>query len=833
MTLWILLSCVTGFAAHGNSGGMCAAITAVDSTMSTATMTAGQETFATDSLIQTEDGDSINILTEADSTVVADAGTVMKMVDDETVERVMADCMAGMWRRNDYEKVTRYEKMEIAVNDVNPLDTRRRFFRSHDWIRNFVERCGLNGKFVLPILTEERVEDLLYRRRPEKKMTYVRGVKREGLNEMCYTDAVVNVLVGDKYADVNVCDSVIRMDGKRLPSPLAGNAARHYRYEAVTLSDSVCHLFFRPKEGEQGFSGEMIAERDSVYRLRHIKLMLPRKSAFSSIDNLYIVQEFGTLPDGRDVLMQSDVLAEMKARSIIGRLCYIKSQRYSGHATDSIDSKVLKGRMTEKYDAKAEYQTDAFWALYDGRQTEEGDSTGEDVYRPHESYVRRILRYADDIKGLHWLVRTLTAFVDNKIPVGDPSVVDIGPTNSLVSFNDLDGLRLRIGGSTTTRLSRHLFLEGYYAHGFMFHDNYYRGRVTYSFIPKKYTPYDFPSYSISLEARKDIGYVGERSQHPDRDNIFSSYHWDKNTQMMYYDFQKLEIERDAKNGLRFRAGIKTEHDIATGGLLFKNLTEYGDGVYTGGTWTEYEAYDPEYISRNNGSLRTTELCVGIEYAPGNGRRNALRGQLPVNSDPPAVGLSHTVGVKGLLGGQYSYQMTELKAYKRFFMGDWGFASAFLKGGIVWDRVPYPLLLAPQANMSYVSDEESFSLITPSELVNDQYVQLFLTWEMNSNLIGVVDFMRKWRWKEYFSLRMLWGNLTSKNNPQLPKNWENGILMAFPEGYGMLSSTPYVEGVVGIHNILNVLNIDYVHRFSYRRLPNSRHGGIRFTCRFNF
>lgn len=110
-----------------------------------------------------------------------------------------------------------------------------------------------------------------------------------------------------------------------------------------------------------------------------------------------------------------------------------------------------------------------------------------------------------------------------------PSVFNIGPTNSLVSFNDLDNLRLRIGGHTTSRFSRHLFLEGYYAHGFRFHDNYYQGRVTYSFIPKTHTPYDYPCYNISLEARKDIGYIGERSQHPDRDDLFSSYHWDKNT----------------------------------------------------------------------------------------------------------------------------------------------------------------------------------------------------------------------------------------------------------------------------------------------------------------
>lgn len=64
--------------------------------------------------------------------------------------------------------------------------------------------------------------------------------------------------------------------------------------------------------------------------------------------------------------------------------------------------------MTEKYDAKAEYRPDSFWARYDGRSTEVTDTVaGEE--RHHETYAQRMLRYADDIKSIRWLVRTLRA----------------------------------------------------------------------------------------------------------------------------------------------------------------------------------------------------------------------------------------------------------------------------------------------------------------------------------------------------------------------------------------------------------------------------------------
>lgn len=61
------------------------------------------------------------------------------------------------------------------------------------------------------------------------------------------------------------------------------------------------------------------------------------------------------------------------------------------------------------------------------------------------------------------------AFIENFVETGvkgKPSKVDIGPINTLISSNYIDGLRLRASAQTTANLHPHLFLRGYYAYGF-------------------------------------------------------------------------------------------------------------------------------------------------------------------------------------------------------------------------------------------------------------------------------------------------------------------------------------------------------------------------------
>ena len=74
---------------------------------------------------------------------------------------------------------------------------------------------------------------------------------------------------------------------------------------------------------------------------------------------------------------------------------------------------------------------------------------------------------------------------------------------------------------------------------------------------------------------------------------------------------------------------------------------------------------------------------------------------------------------------------------------------------------------------------------------------------------------------------MWGHLTDKNNPMLKQNANDPILYRFPEDTRIMSNDPYLELVLGVHNILKCLEVDYIRRLTYTNLPGISTQGIRF------
>ena len=86
-----------------------------------------------------------------------------------------------------------------------------------------------------------------------------------------------------------------------------------------------------------------------------------------------------------------------------------------------------------------------------------------------------------------------------------------------------------------------------------------------------------------------------------------------------------------------------------------------------------------------------------------------------NHNAPIFTLSHTMGVKDLWS-DYTYNNTELGIYKRWWVKSWGKLETHVKAGAQWNRVPFPLLLMPWANTSYVKEDAMFNLVKNMEFM---------------------------------------------------------------------------------------------------------------------
>ena len=152
------------------------------------------------------------------------------------------------------------------------------------------------------------------------------------------------------------------------------------------------------------------------------------------------------------------------------------------------------------------------------------------------------------------------------------------------------------------------------------------------------------------------------------------------------------------------------------------------------------------------------------------------------------------------------------------------------------------MIHPPANQSYIVTDNTFALIGNLEFLNDRYLSVMYSWDLNGKLFNRIPLLRKLKWREMIGVNMLWGALTDKNNPM--KTNDKSGLFYFPGHFlsdgsyecntvVMNTKTPYVELRLAIHNILKIVHVEYVRRLTYLDDPNIKRWGVRLKVRMTF
>ncbi len=726
----------------------------------------------------------------------------------ELMKRVIAAKKRTDLSNHDYYQFNKYQKLTFAINDISPAQLENEKTQKKQWLINQIEVCQYNNKLILPLSVDETVTQNLFRKDPKNEKTIVLGQNTTGVNDLIQTGDVLNTVIKDVFTDVDIYDDQIRLLQYPFTSPIGKDAIDFYRFYIVdTLyvdNDECYHLQFVPNNQQDfGFRGELWVLTDTTLHVKKCKLTLPKKTDVNFTDNLSILQEYTKLPNGEWALTTDDMIVEMSVVKFMTKFIVIRTTRMSNYAFNKIPDREFKGKAKIKYDPNSKMRDDDFWA------------TNRMVHLTNgESSMSSFITGLSNTKGFKYILFGLKALIENFVETGKKSYVDIGPINTMISTNFIDGLRTRLSAQTTANLSPHFFLSGYYARGWKSHKDYYKGQLTYSFNKKEYMPWEFPKRTITFTSTYDVCSPSDKFMPTDKDNVFTAFKWTEVDKMMFYNRQELAFEYEQYWGLKTTVKLKTEENEACGSLYFKPLATNGGASVN--------------------KIRTTEASFQLRYSPGETYVNTKQRRLRVNFDPPVFTISHTVGVKGVLGGDYDYNLTEASIYKRFWLNSWGKLDVSVKGGVQWNKVPFPLLIMPAANLSYIVEDETFNLINNMEFLNDRYASLDVSWDLNGKLFNRIPLIKKLKWREWLGIRCLWGTLTDKNNPTLERNAGDPVLMQFPEGsYIMDPKRPYIELVAGIHNIFKLLHVEYIHRLNYNNLPTATKNGVRIMIRLTF
>lgn len=727
----------------------------------------------------------------------------------ELMRRVIAAKKKTDLGNHDYYQYDKYQKITLALNDLKKEQLEGKFFSKRQYLLDQVETSPYNGKLTLPVSIDETVSQHIYRKDPKTEKDIIKGQQSNGIGQVIQTGEILNTALKDAFTDVDIYDDYVRLLQYPFPSPIGRTGISFYHYyieDTVYVERDLCyHLQFIPANSQDfGFRGELYVLADSSLHVKKCNLYMPHNTDVNYVKNMKIEQEYTRLDNGEWVLSKDDMIAELHVNSVLQDLLVVRNTRLTDYAFDELPKILFKGKAKVRHDMDAMNRDEAYWNKY--RQVDLTKSESS-----MDSFIHRM----ENSKGFKYIIFFVKALMENYVEIGGgtdgkKSKFDLGPVNTYISKNFVDGIRLRLAGRTMAALNPHFFWDGYAAYGTKSNDWYTGNIFTYSLNKKKNSPFEFPMRNLTFEVARDVTSPSDENLLHNKDNFFMTFRAATQDEMFLYHRQKLAFTYETDWGFRFNTSLRFQSNRTVGNLYYYHL----DG-------TEVK------------KIRMTDLNVGINYNPGVTYVNTKQQRLPINLDSPEIGLSHTMGFRGFMGGQYHSNITKLSIYKRQWLGSWGYLDFHAIGQAQWNKVPFPMLILPPINLSYFEQETTISLMKDWEFLNDRQVFWALSWDMNGKLLNRIPLIKKLKWREWFAIKGVWGHLTDKNNPYLEKNQGDGRLFKFPKNSHVMNDTPYWECVAGVHNIFKFFSVEYVRRLTYLNSNNIDKWGIRFGFMMSF
>lgn len=713
------------------------------------------------------------------------------------MQHIRKNQLKGDPRRQETYSYDQYDKTSIGLLDITDDQLDKLSF-----LRDYMDTTRYGNRPVLNILLNEKGSTQLFSNAGRSHKTVVNGQSSSGIGEI-FEEADLSVVLEHLMKEADIYSNDITLMSNKFPSPLSAIGADYYKYyitDTLDLNGTRCvQLSFSPRSPESfAFSGDLyVAMDDTTGFISKVSMRVPRTVNLNYIDNLHIDQVFVKDSMGMRHKIEDELNLD---------ICIVKgTQRFFGHRK----SEYSNFSYSKREDLAFAYDMDGSEIIISDDSIEQGkfDEMRIASLTQAEWNMDTFMPRLREIPFFYWAEKALVILVGGYIKTGNPSRFDIGPINTLISTNALEGVRFRLGGMTTAHLSPYFFANGYIAYGTRDRKIKYKGEVEYSFNKKKYHSKEFPVNSLRATYMYDVDMIGQHYHFTNPDNIFLSLKRIPNRLMTYRRVARVEYNVELPD--HFSVGVWGDHtqQEATHWLQFTN--GYGESFRSYGK---------------------TSFGFRLRYAPGEKYYQDKSSRYRINPEAPVIQFSQELGTRRLPGASFTNCRSELSVDKRFWFSAFGYLDILLKGGIIWSQVPYPELMWPNANLSYTIQPESYSLMNPMEFAIDRYASIDLTYWGNGVLFNRIPYVKKLKLREVVCFKGLSGKLSDKNNPSL-----NPTLFKFPcdTNTRLMSSNPYMELSVGLDNIFTVLRIDYVWRLTYRDVPGTDRSGIRVAMHFNF
>lgn len=668
-----------------------------------------------------------------------------------------------------------YNKLELDLKNINKDKwSEARLMRPFKFIFENVDTS--EGAPILPVYLTEILSDYYFQKNPLKRREVIKASKTLGVD-----NESVSKLLGGMDQNLNVYSNYIPVMDKQFVSPVSDNGDAYYNYKVLDTQfiggKRFFHLVFIPKrKGENTFEGDCWVH-DTTFAIQKMNLRLSKEANINFVENLSLIQEFQLLNDSTWFLAKDKFVVDIaplgkSTLSFVGR----KTSTYKDiRINDPLTIQELqKNKIMEEVilPKEAKEKNEEFWAV---SRHEELNKNEQAIYQMIDTLLKMPVfqQYSEWINFIGTGYKRIGNF-------------EIGPWYNWMTWNTLEGFRLRFDLGTNRHFHKNLILHGYLAFGF--NDRQFKYKADAMYILER-----SPRASIYVSHLKDIDFGQTYYDEISQDNIFALAIRKSGVPIKFMQLQESKIEyfRETRSG------------------------------FSGTFATVHKQFDPmlnlppkELITNGKGDIHTTELSVRLRYAylekflENNFYRTSLGSPFPI------LEAKFTRGVSGILSSNYDYSKLtgSISDYKK--IAPFGSIYYNVFAGKTYGTLPYMLLDIAPGNEIYYYNKYAFNLMNRYEYLHDKYAGVNFEHNIGNGLFRYIPLTRKLKFRQFYTVKALWGSLSEENQLY---NMPAGSTYQFES----LNGKTYMEVGTGVDNIFKLFRIDFFWRVLPRPLPEER------------
>ncbi|MBO6117115.1 MAG: hypothetical protein J6P44_01075 [Bacteroidales bacterium] len=367
-----------------------------------------------------------------------------------------------------------------------------------------------------------------------------------------------------------------------------------------------------------------------------------------------------------------------------------------------------------------------------------------------------------------------TFLVNDRIPLGPVSLTNVV---NMVSYNPIEGTRLRISGETNSSFSKHLALSLMAAYGTKDNKFKYALGAAYNFMPKARSVYGFPCSTLSVNW-EDNTYM---PSYPNYDVAYFSFgSWDK-----FYFARKRQFSASYLHEFPSTFAVRPF-------FYHRQITSYM--LYDGGNVTELIDPDYDYTNKSFGaelSYTPSRKGIGI-FNILNSRFYAFQTQ---------ISLDYSYNIQQYIY-KHEYNRLELSAQHRFSFKPMAL-DIKISGGKIFGESDGYMYFTPNYSLASVSNMFGFNCYMPGEYMYKQYVQTYTQLNLGGILLDNISFFKNFRPNEFINFKAL-----------------------FTE-----NDDPYCEAGFGVDHIFGFLGLEVVKRIAKDNPYNMPQWSLKVRCSF--